>query len=694
MPDLTLQTSIQYVRGVGPYRAELLDRLGLRTIQELLYFLPRDVLDLTQVTRVADLVEGNLATVRGRVVDRDARLLKTGMAMSAVLLECDGQFLRGVWFNQPWILQKFRDDEVVLYSGKPKRHAGRWEISHPRVQWLNSDDREAHGGMLPVYSLTEGLQMHEMRRIMRNVVEDCARLLADELPVGFRTRLALPQIGEALRGVHLPTNREQYDAGRRRLIFQDLLELQLGLAMRRRTWQTRGAAARLPLSAKVDARIRRLLPFQFTPGQNNAVREIAADLDSPIAMHRLLQADVGAGKTAVAVYAMLVAVAAGFQTVLMAPTEVLAGQHWITIDGLLAQSRVNRVLLTGQLTAAERRDALTRIASGDVQLVIGTQAVIQHDVTFARLGLVVIDEQHKFGVMQRAHFASGALAPHTLVMTATPIPRSLCLTQFGDLDLTMMTDLPPGRQKVMTSRVPAGPAREKVWDFLRQKLGSGRQAYVICPRVGSGDDGASEPDRLGAEQVVRRLLSGELNGFRVGLAHGQLESTTKNAAMEDFRRGRTQVLVATTVVEVGVDVPNATLMVVLGAESFGLSQLHQLRGRVSRGSFQGYCFLFAESDDPAAGERLQTLEQHAGGFEVAEADFRLRGPGDILGTKQHGELPLAVADLARDEAVLPEARQTAFELVGSGEFDKPEFAPLKVRVLERFGKLFDLAGSG
>jgi ATP-dependent DNA helicase RecG len=694
MSDLTLQTAVQYVRGVGPHRAELLDRLGLRTIHDLLYFLPRDVLDLTQVARVDELVEGNLATVRGRVVDRDARMLKGGMAMSAVLLECDGDFLRGVWFNQPWILQKFRDDEFVLYSGKPKRRGRRWEISHPRVQWLDTDDREAHGGMLPIYSLTEGLQMHEMRRLMRNVVEDCAGLLADELPDEFRTRLKVPRIGDALRNVHLPVNREQYDAGRRRLIFQDLLELQLGLAMRRRTWQTRGAAARLPLSAKVDARIRRLLPFQFTPGQNNAVREITADLDSPIAMHRLLQADVGAGKTAVAVYAMLVAVAAGYQTVLMAPTEVLAGQHWRTIDRLLSQSRVNRALLTGQLTAAERREALARIASGDVQLVIGTQAVIQHDVTFAKLGLVVIDEQHKFGVMQRAHFATGALAPHTLVMTATPIPRSLCLTQFGDLDLTAMTDLPPGRQKVMTSRVPEGPARLKVWDFLRQKLTSGRQAYVICPRVGTADDGPGEPDSLEAEQAFRRLSAVELSGFRVGLAHGQLDSAAKNAAMEDFRSGRTQALVATTVVEVGVDVPNATLMVILGAESFGLSQLHQLRGRVSRGSFQGYCFLFSQTEEETANERLQTLEQHAGGFEVAEADFRLRGPGDILGTKQHGELPLTVADLSRDEAVLVEARQTAFELVGSGTFDQVEFAPLKVRVLERFGKLFDLAGSG
>ncbi len=337
---------------------------------------------------------------------------------------------------------------------------------------------------------------------------------------------------------------------------------------------------------------------------------------------------------------------------------------------------------------------MARIASGEAQLVVGTQAVIQENVSFLKLGLVVIDEQHKFGVMQRARFASAAMTPHTLVMTATPIPRSLCLTQFGDLDLSVMTDLPPGRQKVLTSRVPEGPARLKVWDFIRQKLRSGRQAFVICPRIGTDLEPAAGTDGLGAEEVFASLSQGELNEFRVGLVHGQLDSAAKSAAMTAFRDGQTQVLVATTVVEVGVDVPNATLMVICRAESFGLSQLHQLRGRIGRGSFQGFCFLFAESADPDASERLQTLEQHPGGFEVAEADFRLRGPGDILGTKQHGELPLAVADLLRDEAELTEARRTAFDLVGTGAFDQPPFVPLKVRVMERFGKLFDLAGSG
>jgi ATP-dependent DNA helicase RecG len=694
MSGLSLQSSVQYLRGVGPQRAELLARLGIITVADLLFFLPRDVLDLTQVVPVRELKADVLATVRGQVVDRDGRELTSGRSMSAVLLDCNGEKLRGVWFNQPWILQKFSDGDRVLFSGKPKKRAGRWEISHPRIQWLSADDTDADGGMLPCYSLTDGLKMHEMRRIARTAVEEYVDLVPELLPEELCSQLKIPGIREALRGVHLPPGREAYAAARRRLILQDLLELQLGLALRRRTWVTRKTAARLPVSAKVDSRIRRLLPFQFTAGQNQAVREIAADLDSPVAMHRLLQADVGAGKTAVAVYAMLVAVAAGFQTVLMAPTEVLASQHWRTIERMLVNSRVNRLLLTGRLTTSERRAALSQIESGEVQLVVGTQAVIQEDVDFKKLGLVVIDEQHKFGVMQRARFSAGTLVPHTLVMTATPIPRSLSLTQFGDLDLSVMKDLPPGRQKVTTSRIPSGPARQKVWDFVRQKLRSGRQAYVICPRIGPEVDPQSVPDGLGAEEVFAALSQTELSEFRLGLAHGQLDPEAKAAAMEAFRTGQTQVLVATTVVEVGIDVPNATLMIVNQAESFGLSQLHQLRGRISRGSFAGFCFLFSESEDPRAAERLQTLEQYSSGFDVAEADFRLRGPGDVLGTRQHGELPLRVADLLRDGAELLDARQAAFELVGSGEFDQPDFAPLKIQVLERFGKLFELAGSG
>lgn len=693
MSDDPLQTPVQYLKGVGPQRAELLQKLGMYTAQDVLFNLPRNYLDLTVVKAISEVEEGSVQTVRGRVIDLDGRNLSRNRTLSAVLLDCGDDYLRGVWFNQPWVLRKFQPGDLVLFSGKPKRSSGRWEMSHPRIQWLSEEDADADGGILPIYSLTEGLKMEAMRHIARGTLETHADLEPEYLPEKFRSYTNLIGIGDALRGVHFPRDQTERDAAQRRLVFQDLLEFQLGLAMRRRLRARQPVTARLPTTAKIDARIRRLFPFEFTQGQNDAVDDIVRDLDSDSAMHRLLQADVGAGKTAVAMYAMLVTIAAGRQAVLMAPTELLASQHWATVESILAHSRVNRALLTGNLTTVERRQLLERVAAGEVQLIVGTQAVIQKDVRFHDLGLVVIDEQHKFGVMQRAHFSGAERIPHVLVMTATPIPRSLCLTQFGDLDLSVMADLPPGRRKVTTSRVYTAASRRRAWEFIRKKLNSGRQAYIVCPRVQeSGDDDAA--DDASAEAVFRDLSSGELREFQIGIVHGQMDRARKQEAMEDFRSGKTQALVSTTVVEVGVDVPNATLMVIQQAERFGLSQLHQLRGRISRGSFDGFCFLFSTAEGDEAISRLQAMERTANGFEISEADFQLRGPGDILGTRQHGELPLKVADLTRDGDILHEAREVAFQLIDSGRFDDPDYAALKNRVLERFRAPMDLAGSG
>jgi ATP-dependent DNA helicase RecG len=692
----SLQTSVQFLRGVGPERANLLANLGVTTVEDLLWNLPRDVLDLTNVCRAAELRAGELQTVRGTVVDRDGRTTGTGRTMVGVLIESDGLYVRGLWFNQPWMIREFEVGDAVLFSGKPKRNAGRWEFSHPRVQSIGDADAGTSGEILPVYSLTEGLSQDQMRRIVRTAVEQFVELVADPLSDELRARLGVCGLREAIRELHLPQTIAEYEAGRRRLIFDDLFEFQLGLALRRRSWKTRGSGPVLPTSAKIDARIRRLFPFAFTEGQSRAVAEISRDLGSGEAMHRLLQAEVGAGKTAVALYSILVTVAAGHQAVFMAPTEVLANQHWATIDAALAQSRVNRLLLTGGLAPRERREALAGIADGSVSLVVGTQAVIQKDVTFAKLGLVVIDEQHKFGVMQRAMFSKGdgELAPHVLVMTATPIPRSLCLTQFGDLDLTTIVDTPPGRQKVVTSRVSDAPTRQRAWEFIKEQLAKGRQAYVVCPRIEATASDLSKRPAASAEEVFKLLSAGTLQNFRVGLIHGRLDSELKAAGMEAFRNGKIDVLVSTTVVEVGIDVPNATIMVIDEAHRFGLSQLHQLRGRISRGKFQGYCFLFSDADSPEALRRLEALEKTADGFAIAEADFEIRGPGDVLGTRQHGELPLRVADLTRDAAILQEARAAAFDLVRSGEFDTLELVPLKVRVLERFGKALDLPQTG
>lgn len=695
VPDDPLQTPVQFVRGVGPARADLLARLNLLTAGDLLLNLPRDVLDLTRVVPVFELKPDAVQTVSGIVVDKDAKETFKGKTLVAVLLQSDGGFVRGVWFNQPYMLRRFELGQRVLFSGKPKFTQRRWEFSHPHLQFLGDDEGEAAGGVLPRYGLTEGLRQHEMRRVMRNAVEDYAQTVPEMLPESFRDRIGVPEIKLALTQIHAPRSVEEYESGRRRLLLDDLLEFQLGLALRRRLWQKNQRASPLPMSAKVDARIRRLFSFRFTAGQDRAVQEVVADLARDRAMHRLLQADVGAGKTAIAVYAMLVAIAAGRQAVMMAPTEVLASQHWQTIDSLLSESRVERRLLTGQLTASARRETLEGIASGKVHLAIGTQALIQSGVKFHSLGLAVIDEQHKFGVMQRSRFSEADVSPHVLVMTATPIPRSLCLTQFGDLDLTVINELPPGRQRIVTSRIAGHGAAQKVWSFVRERLKEGRQAYIVCPRV---EEDATLPvgveGTASAEAVFRDVSTGILKDFKVGLVHGQQSRDDRTATMSAFRNGDLDALVATTVIEVGVDVPNATLMIIHQAERFGLSQLHQLRGRIGRGRFQGYCFLFSEADSPDAVARLSAMESTSDGFRIAEVDFELRGPGDVLGTRQSGSLPLRVADLVRDKALLEEARGAAFNLVETGEFDLPEFAPLKIRILERFGKLMDLQQTG
>ncbi len=691
MKDDPRKISVQYLPGVGPDRAALLNKLNIHTVEDLLWHLPRELLDLTDIRPPRELVEKEWQTVRGQVVDMDARQTRRGSTMVSGLLDCDGEYVRAVWFHQPWMLRRLRVGDTVLFSGKPKRNQSRWEFAHPQIQWIDESDSVPDGGLLPKYPLTEGLSMEQMRRMIRTAVETAADHIPEHLPESFREEADLLRLPDAIRLVHCPATLEQYRQARERILFDDLFEFQLGLALRRRAWRKQAQAVVIPVTTKIDARIRRLFPFRFTAGQDQVIREIVRDLSSGRAMHRLLQADVGAGKTVVAIYTMLAAIADGTQAVLMAPTELLANQHWETINAVLAHSRVQRTLLTGGLKATERTERIAQIAQGEISLIVGTQAVIQKDVSFHKLGVAVIDEQHKFGVAQRAIFSAGSESPHVLVMTATPIPRSLCLTQFGDLDLSVISELPPGRQRIVTSRIAGPGARQKVWAFLRKQLTSGRQAYVVCPRVGGQEEKTSSK---GAVETYAELSAGELRGVSMGLVHGQMDRQERASVMQSFREGEIAVLVCTTVIEVGVDVPNATHMVILDAERFGLSQLHQLRGRVGRGRHQGYCYLFSESESEEAQARLLALEQTSDGFAIAEKDFELRGPGDILGVRQHGQLPLKVADLIQDAPLLERARMHAWELVDSGRFDSPEFAATKRLVLERFGKLMDLPHSG
>lgn len=685
-----LDDSAQFVKGVGPVRFHLLQKLGIRTVRDLLYFFPRSYADLSNQRLIAELQPGRLQTVIGEIVEMNGRRTASGKELLSVVISDGKEVLEGVWFNQTYLARQLSYGMRVAFSGKPTWYRDHWQMNRPRVRILQEEEATTNHPVVPIYPLTEGLHAEAMRRIQRHVAERYAGLVADPIPESLLRQRQLPDLATALHDMHLPPSLSRAELARQRLAYEEFLILHVALTISRRDQQEAAAAPPLPVTEKIDAHIRKLFPFELTRGQNRAIAQICKDMAQARPMRRLLQADVGAGKTAVAVYAMLLAIAHQHQAVLMAPTEVLARQHWRTINELLAQSRVRRALLTGSLTPKQRRQTLCEIRMGQVDLVIGTQALIQNDVEFSRLGVVVIDEQHRFGVMQRRQVRQLGTEPHYLVMTATPIPRSIALTVFGDLDSTVIRELPPGRQPVVTKWI-AEEKRDFVYAHLRKELRRGRQLYVVCPLVEEteGDETKS------AEQMATELRVGPLHEFRIGLLHGRLEDDVKLEVMTRFREHHYDVLVTTTVVEVGVDVPNATLMIIEHAERFGLSQLHQLRGRVSRGQTRGLCLLFAQATSPETAERLKLFVRTTDGFELAEHDLRLRGIGELFGTRQHGFGSLRVAHLVKDQDLLSNAMIDARELVRSDpRLLAPENALLRAEVIRQYGDKLNLATIG
>lgn len=692
-----LATPVQFLHGVGPQRAELLEHLGLFTARDVLFYFPRDYQDLADLAQIDQLVDNKLVRLRGRVVEVDQRYSMSGRFVLGALVEVGRGHVRAVWFNQLHMRDRLVFGQQVLLVGKVRYKGSMWQLSHPHIQWLDDDGVEDDPSPLrSVYSVTEGLTSGSLRKVIRRAVTDYVDALDEVFPVEYLAAHELWPLRIALEQLHFPKDREHLALAQRRFIYQELFILQLALTLRRHQQQQSAEAPQLAVSTKIDARIRRLFPFEFTPGQNQAIAEIAEDLQRKLPMNRLLQGDVGCGKTIVAVYAMLVAIAHGYQAVLMAPTEILARQHAATLGAVLSHSQVKWSCLTGSTSESERREMLDALAKGALSAVIGTQAVLSEAVQFHKLALVVIDEQHKFGVRQRATLRQAGAMPHYLVMTATPIPRSLALTMYGDLDVTTIRDTPPGRPLVHTYLASA-EQRDRWWDFFARKLREGRQGYVIAPLVDpAAEEHQDEADTLAsAEALYERLCNGPLEAFRLGMIHGRLSGAEQASAMESFRRGETQVLVATSIIEVGVDVPNATLMTIESAQRFGLSQLHQMRGRVSRGSYPGYCSLFAEGANEAALERLQAFVGTNDGFKLAELDLKLRGSGDILGTRQHGLPPLRVADLQRDLAVLEETRRDAQAMVEADPgLAQERHAKLRRMVLTRYGQVLELGDVG
>jgi ATP-dependent DNA helicase RecG len=651
--------------------------------------LPRSFDDLTNVRGMDDIEAGVLQTVQGEIVEIDGKELPDGRQVANVVIsDAQGKCVEGTWFNTMVIVNRLRYGMKVTFSGKPKWYRGHWAMNHPRVQIIN--EGEAKLEVVPVYPLTEGLRPETLREAIRAALTKAANDVIETLPEPTRAKREYPPVVEALWQVHFPDKLPQGVQARRRFIFEEFLILQAALAVRRRSVRDRLQAPKLPSSPAIDAHIRKLYPFTLTGDQDRAIASIVKDLASDRPMQRLLQADVGAGKTAVAVYALLVAVANKHQAILMAPTEVLAQQHWQTLEKYLANSRVRRAILTGALSSMEREQTLAGLKAGDIDLVVGTQALIQDDVEFAKLALVVIDEQHKFGVNQRARVKKLGVDPHYLVMTATPIPRTIALSVFGDLDTSIIKQLPPGRQRVVT-RWHDESQRPRIYQRLQEEMTKGRQAFIVCPLV----DESETLDLTAATELFDILKDGPFKDFRVGLLHGRLSDDEKQRVMNDFRERKIDLLVTTVVIEVGVDVPNATLMIVEHADRFGLSQLHQLRGRVTRGTVAGECYLFAGVTTEEARQRLRAICRTSDGFQLAEEDARLRGLGEFFGTRQHGLGDLRFGDLLHDFELLEMARSDAIEIVGADAgLRKPEHAALRQAVLARYGQSLDLAAIG
>ena len=673
------------VRGVGPKLTELLHKLGLQTINDLLTFYPRRYDDFTLLKPIQRLTYGEIVTVIGTVWDvRSRRTRANGLAIHAVIGDGTGK-IQAIWYNQAWLMSKLKAGMPIALSGKVEQYLGQPVFNAPEWEPLTEELLRTQR-ILPVYSLTKGLAMFKLRRIMQEAVEQWAPHVPDPLPDAIRERHQFLALPEAVWQIHLPDTQAELHRARQRLIFDELLWLQLGMLNQRREWR-QSPAQPCPPAAAAQAQFLAGLPFALTGAQQRVVGEIEADMARTVPMTRLLQGDVGSGKTVVAAAAMVQAAAANAQAVLMAPTEILAEQHFKGLSRILGPLDIRTALLTG--STPDKEAVYAGLADGTIQMCVGTHALIQRGVQFRDLRLVVVDEQHRFGVDQRGALRQkGGLdrSPHLLVMSATPIPRTLALSMYGDLDLSILDEMPPGRQEIRTRWLrPA--ERERAYAFVRGQVQQGRQAYIICPLVEESDSSAEKS----AVEEYERLQRDIYADLRLGLLHGRLKSAEKEAVMRGFYAGEIDILVATTVVEVGVDVPNSTVMLIEGANRFGLAQLHQLRGRVGRGEHASYCLLLSDSAGDEAGQRLTALEQTNDGFQLAERDLELRGPGEFFGRRQSGLPELRLASLL-DAPMLALARVEALRLFEEDPtLDRPEHRALRERVASFWENAADMS---
>lgn len=673
---MDLRESVTSLKGVGPKKAEALKKLGISTMEDLVFFLPRSYEDRRNRVDISDAAEDQNSVVTGEVKLVVNDRYRGGRKQMLRLLVEDGTgSMEVVFFNAKYLQHSFRTGRKYTFFGKVTRNFGKMQMIHPEF----SDADGMEDGILPVYPLTKGISQREMRTWQKSL-KRAYSMAEDILSSEAVERNRLCSLSYALENVHFPQEKQKLLEAKYRLIFDELLILQTGLFMARQN-VTDGRNG-IAFSPEADTgRYIESLPYPLTGAQQRCVEEIERDLESSTAMNRLVQGDVGCGKTAVAEIAMYKAVKSGYQAVLMAPTEILAAQHFDGISRAFEAHGIRTAFLTGSLKAAQKREVLEQIATGEAQVIIGTHAVIQPDVDFSRLGLVITDEQHRFGVRQRVKLREKGENPNVLVMTATPIPRTLSVILYGDLDVSIIDELPPGRQQTVT-RCLKSEKRGECYDFVEQQLKQGRQAYVVTPLI----EESETLDAKSAEQVAAELKK-RFRGYSVELIHGAMSQDEKDRIMESFSRGETDVLVATVVIEVGINVPNATVIVIENSERFGLAQLHQLRGRVGRGSHRSYCFLILDGGSEIAEKRGQIMEASSDGFFIAEEDLKLRGPGEIFGTRQHGLPDLAITDLSKHMKILEQAKEEAKAMLADDPaLDAPEHSALRRRITKLFGE--------
>ena len=680
---------VQFIKGVGPARAKAFEQLGIKTVIDLLEYFPRDWVFAPELTKIKQIQPGQTVTISGIVESLDYQPYRRTPIFEVYIADDSAQ-CRLIWFHGSYLRDKFEPGMKIMISGKVALYKHQLQITNPKLIILEDNERQSEEKFSgPVYPACANLSSRRIKTIIQTVLGGLVEQLGEFFDTVFLEKNDLITRKHAFEWIHSPANENQLTQAKRRLKYDELFLMQLAMALRRYKLQHFSTAPSLNHNDRIDSRIRRRFPFLLTGDQNDVIEEIVADMSRTVPMNRLLQGDVGSGKTVVALYAALLAIANKGQAAIMAPTEILAGQHFLSIERFLKGSDVKRLLITGGISGKEREKMSAEIEAGRIDIVVGTVALLEKDIQFKNLALVVIDEQHKFGVHQRAKLRKET-TPHCLVMTATPIPRTLAMTAFGDLDVSTIKHSPPGRGKVIT-RYLQPHDRAKAYEFIRARLKAKKQAYFVYPRIVD-----SQGDNVKAATAEYKMLNEEVfPEFRVELLHGQMKSDEKQRIMAEFRKGKIDCLVATVIIEVGLDVPNATIMVIEGADRFGLAQLHQLRGRIGRGQNDSYCLLFAETESEVAKNRFDIMVRSNDGFEIAERDLAIRGPGEFFSARQHGLPDFKIANIIEDFDLLNLARKDALKLVKQDAMlTKAEHKNIRTALIERFGEtagLVDIA---